>query len=101
MVEVKKDEIVVSEVEGKFQVQRDIIEEFEAREYLHRVQQLEQRQKQIEDQAVENKKLMGQYGALKEQAQKVYDAEIEKMKKEREEAVAKEKEKAECEECKV
>lgn len=89
-MELKKDEIKVVMVENKVQVTREIIEEFDAAEYLRRLQQLDQNKENTTSQLTEMEKMIGSYGAMKEEAIKIAEEEAAAAIKEREAAAAKE-----------
>ena len=81
-------------MEGKFHVTRNIVESFDAEEYLRRLQQLDQQKQQGSKQVEEITKMEEKYGALKAEAEKVAADAQEKMKQERDAANAEEEKKA-------
>ena len=88
-----KNELNVEVVGDIVKVKREVVDEFDAQEYLSRITQLDNQKSMGNEQMKALDKDLEIFSSIKEDVQKIRMKEIEKSKKEREEAVKKEKKK--------
>jgi len=89
MVELKKDEQIIEVVENKIQIQREIVEEFDAEEYIRRYEQMAKQKEQMEKQMEEMVNMMTKIESKLDEAKEIREVEVKEMEKERAEALAK------------